>query len=64
MGKLYTCDEVAARYGVRKDTVWGWIREKQMCAIRISSSKGYRIAEEDLTAFENARRTIPPENRA
>lgn len=58
MGKLYTCDEVAARYGVSPGTVWGWIRKKKLCAINVCGSKGYRVTEEDLRAFEDARRTI------
>lgn len=62
MERLYTCDEVATRYGVRKDTVWSWIRDKKLCAIRVSGLKGYRISEGDLVAFEDTRRTISPEN--
>lgn len=58
MGKLYTCDEVAERYQVKTSTVLSWIREKKLCAIRISGSKLYRISEDDLIAFENTRRTI------
>lgn len=61
MVKLYTCDEVAERYGVRTDTVWGWIRNKKLGAIKISGGKGLRISEDDITAFENARRTFQPE---
>lgn len=61
MVKLYTCDEVAKRYGVRTDTVWGWIRNKKLCAIKISGNRGCRIAENDLVAFENAQRTIQSE---
>ncbi|MEE0120604.1 MAG: helix-turn-helix domain-containing protein [Agathobaculum butyriciproducens] len=59
MGKLYTCEEVAERYRVKVGTVLAWIRDKKLCAISISGSKMYRIAEEDLIAFENARKTIP-----
>ncbi len=61
MGKLYTCDEVAERYGVRTDTIWSWIRNKKLCAIKVSGSRGCRIAEEDLRAFENSCKTIQPE---
>lgn len=61
MGKLYTCDEVAERYQVKPATVLSWIREKKLCAIKICGSKIYRIAEEDLIAFEDARRTIKKE---
>ena len=59
MGRLYTCDEIAERYRVKVCIVLSWIRKKQICAINISNSKGYRIREEDLLEFEHARRTIP-----
>ena len=59
MGKLYTCEEVAERYRVKAGTVLAWIRDKKLCAISISGSKMYRVTEEDLIAFENARKTIP-----
>ncbi|MFA9376266.1 MAG: helix-turn-helix domain-containing protein [Lachnotalea sp.] len=55
MTKLYTCEEVAERYGVKVITVWDWIRKKQLSAIKIG--KSYRIKEEYLTAFEEARKT-------
>ena len=55
LGKLYTCNEIAARYGVRTFTVWGWIRNKKLPAIKIG--KEYRIDESDLMEFERSRRT-------
>lgn len=58
MGKLYTCNEVAERYGVKTGTVISWIRDKKLCAIRISGSKMYRVSEEDLMKFEAERRTM------
>lgn len=63
MVNLYTCDEIADRYGVTVGTVWGWVRQKKLNAIRISSGKGLRISEDDVAEFENARRTIPLENQ-
>lgn len=56
MGKLYTCDEVAERYGVKLITVWEWIRKKNLPAIKIG--KMYRVREEDIKLFEESRRTI------
>ena len=53
--KYLTCEEVAQKYGVKVITVWAWIREKKLPAIRIG--KGYRITPEDLAAFEAARKT-------
>lgn len=57
MSKMYTCDEVADRYKVKVITVWDWIRQKKLNAIKLG--REYRISEDDLKNFENARRTIP-----
>lgn len=53
---LYTCDEVATRYSVKPSTVWSWIRNKKLPAIR--TGNGYRIRESDLKAFEEERMTV------
>lgn len=55
MNKYFTCDDVAEKYGVKKITVWQWIREKKLNAIR--TGKLYRIRPEDLTEFEESRQT-------
>ena len=46
MGKLYTCEEVAGTISRQGGTVLAWIRDKKLCAISISGSKMYRVAEE------------------
>lgn len=56
MSTMYTCDQVAARYGVKKITVWEWIRNKKLPAIKLG--RDYRIRENDLEAFEKARETV------
>lgn len=56
MAELYTCEEVAQRYGVKVITVWDWIRKKKLAAIKLG--KEYRISDDDLKAFETARRTV------
>ena len=56
MLKMYTCGEIAERYGVNIITVWKCIRLKKLPAIRIG--KEYRIKEEDLKEFEESRRTV------
>jgi len=53
--KYLTCDEVADRYGVKKITVWTWIREKKLNAIQ--TGKLYRVRPEDLREFEDLRKT-------
>lgn len=55
MGELYTCKDVAERYGVQIITVWEWIRKKKLGAIKIG--KEYRVSAEDIKAFERSRRT-------
>lgn len=55
MAELYTCAQVAKRYSVEVITVWDWIRRKQLPAIKIG--RDYRISQDDLEAFEAARKT-------
>lgn len=50
LDKLYNCQEVADRYGVKIITVWDWIRKKKLPAIKIG--KEYRIREADLLLTE------------
>lgn len=57
MSKMYTCDEVAQRYKVKVITVWEWIRQQKLNAIKLG--REYRIPEDALIAFEDARKTIP-----
>lgn len=55
MDKIYSCEEIAKRYGVRTDAVWGWIRNKELTAMKIG--KYYKVREDDLKKFENDRIT-------
>ena len=55
MSKYLACEEVATLYGVKKITVWQWIRDKKLNAIQ--TGKRYAIRPEDLREFEEARRT-------
>ena len=50
MEKFYRCEQVAERYGVKVSTVWSWIREKKISAVKIGG--GYRVRESALAAFE------------
>lgn len=56
MSKMYSCAEVAERYGVQVITIWDWIRKKKLPAIKIG--RDYRISESDLSVFEESRRTV------
>lgn len=47
---FYTCKEVADRYSVSEDTVWRWIRNKKILAVKIGGT--YRISAEALEQFE------------
>lgn len=53
---MYTCEQVAYRYGVKIITVWDWIRKKKLNAIKLG--REYRVTEEDLIQFEEERKTI------
>lgn len=55
MAQMFTCEEVAERYKVKVITVWEWIRQKKLSAIKLG--REYRVSEEDLKTFENSRRT-------
>ena len=55
MTELYTCEQVAQRYGVKVLTVWDWIRKKKLSAIRLG--RDYRISEASLCKFEDERKT-------
>lgn len=52
----YSCEDIANMYGVSIHTVWSWVREKKLPAVKIG--KFYKIRPEDLKAFEAARVTI------
>ena len=55
MSQMFTCEEIAERYKVKVITVWEWIRQKKLGAIKLG--REYRVSEEDLKVFENSRRT-------
>lgn len=55
MGKLYTCEEIADRYGVKVITVWDWIRRGRLNAIKLP--KSYRISEEAISEYEATLKT-------
>lgn len=50
MPKYYTCEEIADRYRVKTATVWGWIRNGKLLAIRIGGL--YRVTEDAMRQFE------------
>ena len=56
MEKRYTCEEISRVYGVKVTTVWSWIRNKKLTAIR--TGKQYVVRKEDLERFERERITI------
>lgn len=55
MEKLYSCTEVAEHFGVAVDTVWTWIKEKKLAAVKVG--KAYRVSETDLNEFKKANST-------
>ncbi|WFD12247.1 helix-turn-helix domain-containing protein [Tepidibacter hydrothermalis] len=55
MEKYLSCEEVAEKFSVKVITVWSWIREKKLKAIK--TGKMYHIRPQDLAEFEEARKT-------
>lgn len=55
MELLYNCEQVAERYGVKISTVWSWIRDRKLKAVKIG--KSYRVRESDMVAFEEKNST-------
>lgn len=51
MDRFYTCEEIAEIYGVKIATVWAWIREGKLKAMKLG--KTYRISKEVLPEFES-----------
>lgn len=49
MEKFYTCEEVADILGVAIVTVWKWIREGNLRAVKVG--KNYRVFEKDINDF-------------
>ncbi len=56
--EYYTAEEVAEKLRIRKETVWKYIRDKQLRATKLG--KHYRITPADLQDFLD-KRTPPPE---
>ncbi len=52
--KYLSCEDIANKFDVKIITVWSWIREKKLKAIKIG--KMYRITPQDLLEFEESRR--------
>lgn len=47
--KLYTCEEVANIFSVKKVTIWDWIKSRKLKAYK--AGKMYRISEEQIEEF-------------
>ncbi len=50
MEKFLSCEQVADRYSVKVSTVWSWVRNGRLSAVKIG--KQYRIRESDLEKIE------------
>ncbi len=50
--KLYTAQEVADMFGVRRITVWDWIRKGKLSAHCVGG-RLYRISDTQLDKFKN-----------
>lgn len=56
MSKMYSCVEIADRYGVTVKTVWNWIKRKKLTAMKIG--REYKVSDNDIAAFEASCRTV------
>jgi excisionase family DNA binding protein len=66
--KIYTVQEIHRRYGVTVQTVLGWIHSGELRAVNVGRRPGakkprWRITQEALDAFEQARTPTPPPPR-
>ena len=52
MEKLFNCDEVAEIFGIKKITVYDWVRKGKLPAVRVG--KAYRVAESDIERYIEA----------
>ena len=50
--RMRTAAGIVARYSVKIATVWGWIRNGRMPAVKVG--KAYLVRQEDLQRFEAA----------
>lgn len=50
MEKFYTVKEVAERFAVKPNTVWGWVRAGKLQAMAINS-RNIRISEKAIQDF-------------
>ena len=62
--RYFKLDEVAERLQVSKRSIARWVESGALPVIRLSAQKGsVRVAESDLKAFLEARRTAPKPER-
>jgi excisionase family DNA binding protein len=69
MGSTLSVRDLCEHYGVSEHTVLGWIRSGELKAVNVGRWPGskkprWRITEEALAAFEQARTPTPPPSRA
>src|SRR6516164_8270320 len=58
--RAYTVRQVAEEYGVERDTVYRWIRTKQLAAIKLPGGD-LRLRRHHLEAFDRCRDTSLPD---
>ena len=56
MSKMYTCEQVAYRYGVKIITVWDWIRKKKLNAIKLG--REYRVTRRRFDSVRRRKKKI------
>ena len=57
MDKIYTPEEIAEQLGLKKTTIWKYIRNGKMAANKFGTH--YRVTQQQLDDFLAASTTIP-----
>jgi len=56
MEQLLTVEQVAERLQVNEQTIRRWLREGELTGVAFGGRTGWRVSEEDLTAFLDRKR--------
>ncbi len=61
--KYLTIEDIAEMLNVHRNTVRQWIDAKELPALKLGRQRGYRVAQKDLEAFIQRKRTIQEEGQ-
>lgn len=61
--KLHKLRDIAQMLNVHYNTVLNWVERKELPAFKFGDERGYRVADSDLKAFIQSKRTIQEEEQ-